>query len=309
MTTFIEKITPAPMVDRFREICAQRPDVRVLLYILGEKKILEWIQTVGVCEDEGLRGFVPPIPPLELRQITAAPDLAEFLWTGLVDADCIMTLYEKVSQPEKGERPTILDFGCGCGRMVRFLSNYSNSNAIHACEVNPNHVNWCRDNLPDVQISQCNASPPLPYEDRMFNLIYGISVFSHLSEKNAIQWLSEMNRVLKPDGILIITIHGLAALNIIKNSTQHQQMFALDNQAVDKTIKKFRENPFVFFKCDQPTLELAKAGTEYGHAFIHPDYIYKNWAVEDFKILEIIPGGLRNWQDIVILQRSAKGPL
>lgn len=170
------------MVDRFKEICAQRPDLRVLLYMLGEEKILEWIQTVGVCEDEVLRKFIPPFPPLELRQITAAADLPEFLWTGLVDMDRIMTLYEKAANYVNIESPTILDFGCGCGRMVRFLNNYSVFNTIHACEVNPDHVDWCRDNLSNVQVSRCNVLPPLPYKDQMFNLIYVLSVFTHLSE-------------------------------------------------------------------------------------------------------------------------------
>jgi ubiquinone/menaquinone biosynthesis C-methylase UbiE len=304
MTTFIEKITPASMIDRFKEICAQRPDLRVLMYIIGEKRILEWIQTVGVCEDESLSKFIPPFPPLELRQITAAPDLPEFLWTGLVDMERIMTLFEKVSNHANIEPPTILDFGCGCGRMVRFLGNCSTTYTIHACEVNSDHVNWCRDNLKNIEISQCDILPPLPYKDKMFNLIYGLSVFTHLSENNAIKWLSEMNRVLKPDGILIVTIHGLTALNTIKNSTLHQQMFNLGCDVVKQIIDKFPQNTFIFNKYDQNTIEIAKAGSEYGNTFIHPDYIYKKWAIEGFKVLEVIPGGLRNWQDLVILQRS-----
>ncbi len=305
MTTFIKTITPASMFDRFKEMCAQRPDLRVLRYILGPEKILEWIQTVGVCEDESLSKFVPPFPPVELRQITAAPDLPEFLWTGLADMDLIMTHYEKVANHTNVERPTVLDFGCGCGRMVRFLINYPTLKTIHACEVNPDHVNWCRDNLRNVQASRCNALPPLPYRDRMFDFIYGLSVFTHLPEDNATKWLSEMRRVLKPDGILIVTIHGLAALNTIKNSAVHQKLFNLDSDVVNKTIEHFQEEPFVFYKYDPYTIKIAKAGSEYGNVFIHPDYIYKNWAIEGFKVLDVLQGGLRNWQDIVTLQRSA----
>jgi hypothetical protein len=39
---------------------------------------------------------------------------------------------------------------------------------------------------------------------------------------------------------------------------------------------------------------------------VYMDTIEKNWAKEGFKVLEVIPGGSRNWQDIVILQRSSK---
>src|ERR1043165_8053538 len=101
---------------------------------------------------------------------------------------------------------------------------------------------------------------PLPYKDQMFDLIYSLSVFTHLSENHASQWLSEMNRVLKPGGILIITIHGLTALNTIKNSALHQQMFKLVSNIVIRTIeisnmlplsflftnRNFQHAPFVF---------------------------------------------------------------
>ena len=302
--TFIERITPETMTSRLKEITAKRSDVRVLLYMLGPQRMLEWIQAIGVCEDETLRASIPPFPPLELRQITAAPDLSEFLWTGLVDMDRIMSLYEKVTVNEPVENPSILDFGCGCGRMVRFLSDYGPTGSIHACEVNPDHMKWCRDNLTSIQISQSEALPPLPYIDQMFNMIYGLSVFTHLTEENATKWLAELKRVLKPNGILIVTISGYASLNTIKKSVPHQQMTNLKVEEVEHTIENFPTTPFVFFKYNKSAIDIAKAGSEYGITFIHPDYIYKNWASEGFKVLEIIPGGLRGWQDIVILQRN-----
>ena len=305
MPTFAEKTTPASMRNRFKEMCAERPDLRVLLYMLGEIRILEWMQSVGVCQDEILSTCVPPFPPMELRQITAAPDLPEFLWTGLVDMDCIMTLYEKAAGHTNSKRSTILDFGCGCGRMARFLNNYPASHTIHACEVNPDHVNWCQNNLSNVQTSLSYPLPPLPYKDQMFDLIYGLSVFTHLPESSATKWLLEMKRVLRPGGILIVSIHGMTALNTIKNSALHQEMFNLSSDVAARTIENFQQEPFVFFIYDPNTLQVAKAGSEYGNTFIHPGYIYKNWAIEGFKVIDVLPGGLRNWQDLVILQRIA----
>jgi SAM-dependent methyltransferase len=261
------------------------------------------MHSVGVCEDEQLRSFVPPFPPLELRRITAAPDLPEFLWTGLVDMERIMTLYENVSGLEP-KRPTILDFGCGCGRMVRFLSVYAADRSIHACDVNPEHVHWCRENLVEIQVAQCDVRPRLPYEDKTFDLVYSLSVFTHLSKSAAADWLSEMHRILAPQGVLIATTHGLATLEIIKDSVQHQQMFNLDRQSAIEMIENFRAKTFVFYRYDQATLGMAKAGEEYGNAFIHPDYIYEKWGTEGFEVLDCLPGGLRGFQDVVILRRK-----
>jgi len=140
----------------------------------------------------------------------------------------------------------------------------------------------------------------------MFDLIYGLSVFTHLPESSATKWLLEMQRVLKPGGILIVSIHGMTALNTIKNSALHQEMFNLSPEVAARTIENFQQEPFVFFTYDQNTIQVAKAGSDYGNTFIHPDYIYEKWAIEGFKVLDVIPGGLRNWQDLVVLQRSAE---
>ena len=52
-------------------------------------------------------------------------------------------------------------------------------------------------------------------------------------------------------------------------------------------------------------LLLAKAGDDYGNSFIHPSYIEKNWQLDGLRLLAHLPGGLRGWQDIVVLQRQA----
>jgi SAM-dependent methyltransferase len=54
-------------------------------------------------------------------------------------------------------------------------------------------------------------NPPLPFEDASFDLVYSISVFTHLDEEMQDAWLNELKRVLRPGGILIITVHGLNA--------------------------------------------------------------------------------------------------
>jgi SAM-dependent methyltransferase len=304
MKQFLETITTADMLVRFDEILKQRADLRVLRYMLGADRVLEWIHSVGVCEDEPLRALVPPLPPLELRSITAAPDLPEFLWTGLVDMERIMALYHGVEPMTEDKKPAILDFGCGCGRMVRFLSTYALDCSVHACEVNPDHVHWCQQNLQGIQVAQCKVTPPLPYKERMFELVFSLSVFTHLSKSNTINWLAEMRRILVPGGILIATLQGLVALEIIRDSVVHQQMFNFQREGVIEIIESFKTGAFLFYPYDSATIEMAKAGEEYGNSFIHPAFLYETCKSEGFEVLEYLPGGLRSWQDIVILRRG-----
>ena len=52
------------------------------------------------------------------------------------------------------------------------------------------------------------VEPPLPLETELFDCVYAISIFTHLSEKLHYAWIEELFRLIKPNGILIFTTHG-----------------------------------------------------------------------------------------------------
>lgn len=304
MPTFLEAITPLLMHRRLEELCAQRPDIQTLLYILNQEQKLLWLHSIGVCQDAVLESLVPPFPPLEIRSIVAAPELEIFLWTGLVDISNFLSLYQQYKYSSDPSCPVILDFGCGCGRLTRFLNN-KEQYTTYACDVNPDSVHWCQDNLKDVTTLLNSSRPPLPFADTSFNFIYSLSIFTHLPEYLVTLWLDEFARLIAPHGLLVLTVHGYTALNIIKNSEIHQSMFQIDVEYTQEIINNFQDTLFVFLDCSEGVLTAAKIPNDYGNSFIHPDYINKNWNSHYWSVLEFIPGGLRGWQDIVILQRTA----
>ena len=59
-----------------------------------------------------------------------------------------------------------------------------------------------------VDFSENGPLPPLLFEPQSFDLIYGISVFTHLNQQFQPRWLQELRRILKPDGMLILSLHG-----------------------------------------------------------------------------------------------------
>lgn len=83
----LEEMTSQAMQRRLSALIAVRPDVETLGYILGRERLLEWAHAVGISMDHELRDFAPPVPPLNLRSIVAAPTEAVFLWSGLKDAE------------------------------------------------------------------------------------------------------------------------------------------------------------------------------------------------------------------------------
>ena len=147
-----------------------------------------------------------PLPPLHLvRSSTGTSSLAWLLEGGALARDAINDILARNGK-SIGEFTSILDFGCGCGRVIRQWANLSAS--LCGCDYNPKSIQWCRKNLPFASFEVNRLDPPLPYADRQFDLVYALSVFTHLPEPSMFAWLREMNRVLKPGGLLIISTHG-----------------------------------------------------------------------------------------------------
>lgn len=101
---------------------------------------------------------------------------------------------------------SMYEWGCGPARIVRQLGTiYGNKVAIHASDYNPETIEWCSKHIAGVKFIKNELQPPLPYPDNTFDFVYAVSVFTHLSETNGLQWAKELQRILKPGGILLIT--------------------------------------------------------------------------------------------------------
>jgi ubiquinone/menaquinone biosynthesis C-methylase UbiE len=103
----------------------------------------------------------------------------------------------------------ILDWGCGPGRIIRHLPEViGNGCTFYGTDYNEQSIAWCRANLPDIQFNLNPLHAELPYADQSMDVIYGISIFTHLSEKLHWEWFAELYRVLKPGGVLFLTTQG-----------------------------------------------------------------------------------------------------
>jgi SAM-dependent methyltransferase len=150
-------------------------------------------------------GLVLPPPSLR-RLVTGWADSEDWLRSGEVDARLIRELVERHGRGF-GEMEALLDFGCGCGRIARWWRDLEGPR-VHGCDYNKELVRWCRQNLPFIDARLNEAKPPLPYDEGQFDLVYAISLLSHLPSEQQREWLDEVRRVLKPDGLLLFTVMG-----------------------------------------------------------------------------------------------------
>ena len=105
---------------------------------------------------------------------------------------------------------TLLDWGCGPARVLRHFPELlgGGGGAIHGTDYNPKTIAWCRENIEGATFSANQLTPPTAYTDAHFDLVYGISIFTHLSEANHQQWFDELMRISKKGGVLLLTTHG-----------------------------------------------------------------------------------------------------
>ena len=102
----------------------------------------------------------------------------------------------------------VLDFGSGAGRTLRHFATEAGTAEFWGADIDEPSIVWMQGNLsPPFHAWQSTINPPLGLEHGSFDLIYAISVFTHLTD-NSIQWLLELHRLLKPDGLLIATFMG-----------------------------------------------------------------------------------------------------
>jgi SAM-dependent methyltransferase len=104
---------------------------------------------------------------------------------------------------------SILDWGCGVGGNIKGIKEIVASSAhLFGCDVNCQMIEWNKNNLPAIDFSCINSLPPTNYSNWNFDLIFGISIFTHLSRESHFLWINELHRILNKNGILLLTTHG-----------------------------------------------------------------------------------------------------
>lgn len=177
----------------------------------------------------------------------------------------------------------ILDWGCGPGRVIRHIPPLlEDSSKCYGTDYNKKYIQWCRKHIAGVSFSVNKLQPPLPYEADSFDIIYGISIFTHLSEAMHYAWIDELMRTLKKDGILLVTMQGEAFVH--KLSPEEQQ--------------KFEQGKLV-----------VKGNTTEGHrtygAFQPPAFVRS--LVTPYSLLEHVPGTVEDGkpeQDVWIISKN-----
>lgn len=224
-----------------------------------------------------IEGGSPIPPPEEIYLVTGAEDASWFLKSGEIHTRIMREMLEK-SGLDIEEIDSFLDFGCGCGRLIRHWNKLEKP-AIHGTDYNPRLISWCEKNLKFARFRVNDLVGELEYESGGFDLVYAFSVFTHLTEAQHYFWIEELTRVLRPGGHLLITTHG--ELFVEKLSTDDKE--------------RYRNGHLVVRREEE-------AGSNRCAAF-HPEPYVREKLAGDLTVVDYRPGTVECSQDVYLLKK------
>lgn len=208
-----------------------------------------------------------PMPPPELQVlVSGAANGGWFSERGRHDAGRFMRLARAHGLNDPLD---VLDWGCGCGRIARWLAPevIAAGGTFTGSDLNPTLVQWCAANLSGRYLTN-RLKPPFDLPDDCVDLVYALSVLTHLTEPVTKAWLAEVARVLRPGGLALLTFHDEAYAELCAPPQVQAQLSA---------------KPFVI-------LNNAMEGSNYMSTWTTRAHLAR-MAGAAFEVLEIIPGG------------------
>ncbi|MCX7736724.1 MAG: methyltransferase domain-containing protein [Candidatus Kapabacteria bacterium] len=128
-----------------------------------------------------------------------------FFESGKQAAKSIKEIYRSLSD---NPSPTILEWGCGIGRIITHIKDEFPDSKIFGSDVDSKMIEWCKKVYKNIIFIKNDYHPPFSFSDDYFDFVYAASVFTHLTEIYQKEWLEEILRILKPGGYFLFTVHG-----------------------------------------------------------------------------------------------------
>jgi len=248
-----------------------------------------------------------PVPPYDLMRRTGGKSLWQYYQGGLRTYLPIAVLAEHEGV-QLGSPINVLDFGCGVGRqLLHFCHDYP-CPTYFACDVHPQNLQFIRRAYPQVVAYTSGFAPPLKYDDNQFDMVYSVSVFSHLHPDDHVQWLKELSRIVRPGGYAFLTIEGSTAV-------RRRMGMKVWQEKPEDAVAVLERDGVRFAEYDDLTWHKTHEGDKfagakyagitgsYGNTALTPAYVRRHWSGAGFDVKSIVEGVIDRRQDVVVMRR------
>lgn len=206
-----------------------------------------------------------------------------FRWAGFSNYKRIS---ETVSRLMPGRKQIkILDWGCGCGGTARYFLEDENYD-YRGCDIDPDNLRWCKENLAPDRFELMPLRPPEknPFATT-FDVVFGISVISHLSVESIVEWMRWLS-TLFDDGVVVLTTLSTQAMA----------------KAGPKEAHRIATHGAIFAKQRTGIGRMIGTDDYYGTAFQMPDTLAR-LCPKPLRLTHHVPAGLSH-QDIFVFQKA-----
>ena len=235
-----------------------------------------------------------PLPPRELWE-RWGESLDWYLSTGQTDVASMLRILSSVSVSVE-QLSRVLDFGCAEGRMLRFFPRTDDSE-LWGVDVNAERIAWAQQHLaPPFRFAATTTAPHLPFEDNYFDLVYCLSVFTHISDL-ADAWFLELLRILRPGGHLYVTVHDEHSIELLlgryRHHETHRYLVDLLEQFDQRTDVLSRDWGYFAILAD-PAAQI----------FYNSDYLVAKWSL--FAQFLAVEPEASEYQTAVLLRKGSR---
>ncbi|MCB8873613.1 class I SAM-dependent methyltransferase [Acidisoma silvae] len=192
----------------------------------------------------------------------------------------------------RGDGATILDWGCGHGRVTRhFIREWPGANII-GMDIDAENIDWATNNLRKGKFVASPLLPPCQLADASVDAVFSISVMTHLPLDVQLLWLAELARIVRPGGIVLMSFGGPAA--VAWSSVWNNENY----------FTKWREDGIHADKIDLALDGKIEDATYYRNTAQTHEHVTREWS-KYFEIVDILPEAIGNL-DFAVLRRGGK---
>jgi|HubBroStandDraft_6_1064221.scaffolds.fasta_scaffold116808_2 SAM-dependent methyltransferase len=209
---------------------------------------------------------------------------AHYFSSGYSALFCVRRALDKAA----GKVPdSILDFGCGHGRVLRSLAADFPHAGLTAADVDSGGVNFCVKTFGAVPVYSNTDFSRLVFNTK-FDLIWVGSVFTHLRSERWMSLLEVFRSILTEDGLLVFSTHGSDAERRLREG--QCQWCGLEADRVARILRDYDERGFGYSDY--------RKSHDYGFSLSSPEWVSPQIAEVGLELVLYQNNGWDDCQDV-----------
>ncbi len=122
----------------------------------------------------------------------------------------------------------ILDWGCAAGGVAVLMDHRHPDSRVTAADVDARALEWLQKQCPSLTCQTLEPGIRLPFEDASFDVIYGISVLTHIPPDLQPFYVAELGRVAREGALVLLTVLGERACRLNQDGKRNAELHPRD---------------------------------------------------------------------------------